>query len=124
MAAALRAAMAHLQLPLKSVNVWATRLTPDGRIPLPEIQEQRSSRATRVIDDPRQLLFVHVPRAPVDKEAVDRAVRVLVTKGLKWDDNSYVASCVGLRSGVRELIRAVLLFVCLGTASWDIRKIT
>lgn len=86
--------MAHLQLPFESVSVWATRLTPDGRIPLPELQEQRSSRATRVIDDPKRLLFVHVPRAPADKAAVDRAVRVLISKGLKWDNDSYVAPCV------------------------------
>lgn len=76
--------MAHLQLQHESVNVWATRLSSDGRIPLPELQEQRSSRATRVIDDPKRLLFVHVPRAP--SGTVDSAVRVLFSKGLTWNN--------------------------------------
>lgn len=58
----------------------ATRLSPDGWISLPELQEQRSSRATSVVDDSRHSALGDGGqcRAGVDHEEADVEQRMVL----------------------------------------------
>ncbi|KAH9928855.1 RNA-dependent RNA polymerase [Fomitopsis serialis] len=74
-----------------TVHVWATRLSTDGQVYPPLLQEQRSSRVTRVIDDSKRLLFLSVPRATSDdvESLIRQKVAGLISKGLLWNGQRY-----------------------------------